>query len=260
MEAFKTILLTIDETMAQLTINQPESLNVLSQAMMAELSEAIEILENTSGVRILIIKGAGQKAFVAGANIKEMRDFTPEEAYEFSVDGNDVFARLAGLPIVSIAAVNGYAFGGGFELAQAADLRIASSNAVVGHPETGLGIIPAYGGTQRLSRLVGIAKAKELIFTGRQIKAEEGLAMGLFNKVVAAEALDDAVMEMAQAVIKNAPNSVASAKIAIDQGFDMKLAQGLELEARLFGKQYESANQKIGMGGFLEKREANFLS
>ena len=184
MAEFETVLLDVNAGVATLTINQPKALNALSSAVLADISAAVDVVAADKSARVLELKGAGDKAFVAGANIKEMSELSPAEGEAFSKAGNDTFSKIANLDIPSIAAVNGFALGGGSELALAADIRIGSTTARLGQPEVGLGIIPGFGGTQRLSRIVGIAKAKELIYTARIVKADEALNMGLLNQVV----------------------------------------------------------------------------
>ena len=193
MAEFETVLLDVNAGVATLTINQPKALNALSSAVLADISAAVDVVAADKSARVLVIKGAGDKAFVAGANIKEMSELSPAEGEAFSKAGNDTFSKIANLDIPSIAAVNGFALGGGSELALAADIRIGSTTARLGQPEVGLGIIPGFGGTQRLSRIVGIAKAKELIYTARIVKADEALNMGLLNQVVEVEELEAAV-------------------------------------------------------------------
>ena len=258
MTEFNTVLLEINAGIATLTINQPKSLNALSSAVLDDLSAAVDLVAADESVRVLVIQGAGEKAFVAGANVKEMLNLTPAEGEAFSKKGNDLFAKISLLPIPSIAAINGFALGGGSELALAADIRIGTTTARLGQPEVGLGIIPGFGGTQRLSRIVGIAKAKELIYTAKIIKADEALNIGLLNQVVEVEELAAAVDKLAQAIIKQAANSVAVSKQAIDQGIELPLADALTLEAKLFGEQFAHPNQKIGMTAFVEKAKPEF--
>lgn len=258
MAEFETVLLDVNAGVATLTINQPKALNALSSAVLADISAAVDVVAADKSVRVLVIKGAGDKAFVAGANIKEMSELSPAEGEAFSKAGNDTFSKISNLDIPSIAAVNGFALGGGSELALAADIRIGSTTARLGQPEVGLGIIPGFGGTQRLSRIVGIAKAKELIYTARIIKADEALNMGLLNQVVEVEELEAAVEKMVNAIMKQAPNSVMASKQAIDQGIELPLADALALEAKLFGEQFAHPNQKIGMTAFIEKLTPTF--
>lgn len=258
MTEFNTVLLEINAGIATLTINQPKSLNALSSAVLDDLSAAVDVVAADESARVLVIKGAGEKAFVAGANVKEMQHLSPEEGQAFSKKGNDIFSKIANLPIPSIAAINGFALGGGSELALSTDIRIGTTTARLGQPEVGLGIIPGFGGSQRLSRIVGIAKAKELIYTARIIKADEALSIGLLNQVVEVEELEAAVGKMAEAIKKQAANSVAVSKEAIDKGIELPLAEALDLEAKLFGEQFAHPNQKIGMTAFVEKGTPEF--
>ncbi len=239
------------------TLRRPEALNALSTAVLAELDAVIGELETIEASDAVILTGEG-KAFVAGADIAEMQGFSAEEGRAFGEFGARVFRRLERLKKPVIAAVNGFALGGGCELAMACDLRIASDKAKFGQPEVGLGITPGFSGTQRLPRLVGIAKAKELIYTGDIIKADEALAIGLVSKVVPAEDLMSACHELARRMVKNAPRAVAHAKAAIQRGMETDLDTGIALEHGLFGLCFATADQKEGMGAFLEKRTPVF--
>lgn len=258
MTEFNTVLLENNAGIATLTINQPKSLNALSSEVLSDISAAVDAVAADTSARVLVITGAGDKAFVAGANIKEMLPLSAEEGEALSKLGNDTFSKIANLAIPSIAQVNGFALGGGSELALAADIRIGSTSARLGQPEVGLGIIPGFGGTQRLSRIVGIAKAKELIYTGKVIKADEALSIGLLNQVVEVEELAETVEKLAKAIMKQAPNSVAASKEAIDKGIEMPLADALTLEAKYFGEQFAHENQTIGMTAFVEKGKPEF--
>ncbi len=257
MTDFNQITLNLSE-IAELVINRPKQLNALNSETLEEIGQAIDLVQADETVRVLIITGSGEKSFVAGADIKEMKDKNPMEASEFSQLGNAVFQKIATLRQPVIAAVNGFALGGGCELALACDIRYASENAVFGQPEVGLGIIPGFGGTQRLARLVGPGHAKELIFTGSNIKADEALNIGLVNKVVAPEELKDAVTKLAERIAKQAPFAVENAKTAINQGLDMPLEQGLYLEAVSFGNHFATEDQKNGMADFINKEKTTF--
>ncbi|MCV3097183.1 MULTISPECIES: enoyl-CoA hydratase-related protein [Enterococcus] len=258
MTEYNTLQLEVANKIGTLTINRPKSLNALNAEVLSELEAITKEIGANQDIQVLVITGAGEKAFVAGADIKEMAEKNALEGHTFSELGNRAFAKIATLRQPVIAAVNGYALGGGLELALSADIRIASTNAKVGQPEVGLGIIPGFGGTQRLSRLVGLGKAKELIFTANNIDAGEGLRIGLFNQVVEADALLDTAYAMAEKINKNAPLAVESAKVAIDKGFDITLDQGLAFEAQSFGLLFATKDQKAGMQAFINKEKAQF--
>lgn len=239
-------------TIGILTINRPEALNAINSSLLEELyTRASEIAEDKD-LRCLILTGAG-KAFVAGADISEMKGLTKQEGIEFARRGHRAFSALEGLEIPVIAAVNGYALGGGCEIAMCADIRIASEKAKFGQPEVGLGITPGFGGTQRLMRTVNRAYAMELILTGRVINAQEALSMGLVSKVTAPEALMDEAMKLAQAIAENAPIAVRAAKKAMRLRYLDSLDADLESEAQLFGSCFETADQRMAMTAFVEK-------
>ncbi|MDD5503219.1 MAG: enoyl-CoA hydratase-related protein [Candidatus Thermoplasmatota archaeon] len=237
-----------------ITINRPEALNALNRSLLSELNS---VLDNVpTGVGAVIITGAG-KAFVAGADISEMAIMTPKQAEEFAKLGQNVFSKIANLPVPAIAAVNGYALGGGCELALACDIRIASEKAKFGQPEVGLGITPGFGATQRLPRIVGEAKAKELIFTGAIIDANEAFRIGLANKVVPLESLIAESRLVAKTIMEKGPIAIAKSKCAINEGANASLQAGMEIEARLFGECF-GPEQKEGMKAFSEKRKPAF--
>ena len=237
-----------------LTIDRPEALNALNSATLDELYETAESIRRDEEVRCLIITGAG-KAFVAGADIAEMRSLTKEEGVEFGRRGHRAFCALESLEIPVIAAVNGYALGGGCELALCADIRIASEKAKFGQPEVGLGITPGFGGTQRLARLVGPGMAKQMIYTARNIKADEALRIGLVNAVYPAEELYAAAEKLAGTIAANAPIAVRACKQAINAGYDLPIEQAVVCEEKAFGSCFGTADQQEGMGAFLEKRK-----
>ena len=239
---------------ATLTINRPKALNALNSEVLAELDAAIDALD-LSEVRCLIITGAGEKSFVAGADIGEMSSLSKAEGEAFGRKGNDVFRKIETLPVPVVAAVNGFALGGGNELAMSCDIRICSENAVFGQPETGLGITPGFGGTQRLARLVSPGYAKQLLYTAKNIKADEALRIGLVNAVYPAEELMPAAKKMAGAIAANAPVAVRACKAAVNEGLEMPMDQALELEERLFGSCFETADQIEGMRAFLAKEK-----
>lgn len=239
-----------------LKISAPKSLNALNSAILNELSTCIDNIKVRA--RVLIITGDGEKSFVAGADISEMANLNEQEGYTFGRLGAEVFRKIETLPIPVIAAVNGFALGGGCELAMACDIRIASNNAKFGQPEVGLGIIPGFSGTVRLPRLVGQGMAKELIYTGRVIRADEALRIGLVNAVYEREELIDKAVELAQMILKNAPLAIHAAKQSINDGYDMDMADAIALENKLFGGCFATADQKEGMDAFLNKRKAEF--
>ena len=239
---------------AILTVSREKALNALNSAVLEELNAALDGVD-LDEVRCLIVTGAGPKSFVAGADIGEMSTLTKAEGEAFGKKGNDVFRRLETFPIPVIAAVNGFALGGGCELAMSCDIRICSENAVFGQPETGLGITPGFGGTQRLARLVGPGMAKQMIYTARNIKAEEAYRIGLVNAVYPQEELLPAAEKMAAGIAKNAPIAVRSCKKAINGGLDLSMDEALVLEEKLFGGCFETEDQKYGMAFFLDKNK-----
>ena len=237
------------------TIHRPEALNALNSQVLADLAELLDTVEADEEIRVLVITGAGEKAFVAGADIGEMSTLTKAEGEAFGKKGNDVFRRLETLPIPTIAAVNGFALGGGCELSMSCDIRICADTAVFGQPEAGLGITPGFGGTQRLARLVGPGMAKQLIYTAKNIKADEALRIGLVNAVYPAQELLPAAEELAGTIAKNAPIAVRACKKAINDGLQVDMDRAVTIEEKLFGSCFETADQKEGMSAFLEKRK-----
>lgn len=236
------------------TISREKALNALNSVVLKELDETLDAV-NLAEVRCLILTGAGQKSFVAGADIGEMSTLTKAEGEAFGKKGNDVFRKLETFPIPVIAAINGFALGGGCEISMSCDIRICSDNAIFGQPEVGLGITPGFGGTQRLARIVGVGKAKEMIYGGRNIKADEAFRIGLVNNVYTIEELMPAAEKLAATIAKNAPIAVANCKKAINEGLDLDMDAAIELEEKLFGDCFESYDQKEGMTAFLEKRK-----
>lgn len=239
---------------AVLTINRPKALNALNSAVLDEINEAIDAID-LDAVRALIITGAGEKSFVAGADIGEMSTLTKEQGEAFGKKGNDVFRKIETLPIPVIAAVNGFALGGGCELSMACDIRICSENAVFGQPEVGLGITPGFGGTQRLARTVGVGMAKQLIYTARNIKSAEALRIGLVNAVYPLEELMPAAKKMASIIASNAPIAVRNCKKAINDGLQTDIDNALVIEEKLFGDCFETEDQKYGMAFFLDRNK-----
>lgn len=255
-QEFRYLSYGIDGALAIVTIDRPEALNALNAEMLGELGVALELAEADLDVRALIITGVG-RAFVAGADIENLQrladGFSGREA---ALAGQDLMNTLAALPFPTIAAINGFALGGGLELALAADLRVASTEARLGLPEVTLGLIPGYGGTQRLPRLIGLGRALDLILTGRHVAAAEALELGLVNRVEE-DALAGA-RELAQACLGNAPIALGLAKEAVVRGLDVTLPQGLEIEADLFGMASTTEDMKEGTAAFLEKRAPDF--
>lgn len=237
-----------------ITINREKALNALNSKVLDELSATLDAvdLENT---RCLILTGAGEKSFVAGADIGEMSTLTKAEGEAFGKKGNDVFRKLETFPIPVIAAVNGFALGGGCEIAMSCDIRICSENAVFGQPEVGLGITPGFGGTQRLARLVSPGMAKQMIYTARNIKADEAYRIGLVNAVYPLEELLPAAEKMASGIAKNAPIAVRNCKKAINDGLQTDIDQAIVIEEKLFGGCFETEDQKYGMAFFLDKNK-----
>ena len=237
-----------------ITINRPKALNALNSTVLEELDQTLNAVD-LENIRCLILTGAGEKSFVAGADIGEMSTLTKAEGEAFGKKGNDVFRKLETFPIPVIAAVNGFALGGGCEISMSCDIRICSENAVFGQPEVGLGITPGFGGTQRLARLVGSGKAKEMIYGARNIKADEAYRIGLVNNVYPIEELMPAAKKLASTIARNAPIAVRNCKLAINEGLQVDMDQAIVIEEKLFGDCFESCDQREGMTAFLEKRK-----
>jgi len=249
------VLLEKKGNIAIATINRPKALNALNSDVLTDLNELVDVVTADAEIRALVITGSGEKAFVAGADIGEMSTLTPAEGEAFGKHGNDVFRRIETLPIPTIAAINGFALGGGCELSMSCDIRICSEAAVFGQPETGLGITPGFGGTQRLARLVSPGMAKQLIYTAKNIKADEAYRIGLVNAVYPAEELMPAAEKMANTIAGNAPIAVRACKKAINDGLQVDMDQAIVIEEKLFGSCFKTADQIEGMGAFLEKRK-----
>ena len=253
---FEHLSYEVEEGIALVTLKRPEALNALSQSLLEELAEIPELVQQDPEVRAVLFPGDG-KAFAAGADLKEIAAIKdPFMGREYALFGQRVFAEIAALPVPTIAAINGYALGGGLELALACDLRVAAKTAKLGLPEVGLGLIPGFGGTQRLPRLIGRGRALDLIFTGRHVDAEEALFLGLVNRV-AEDALEEA-KKLAQKILKNAPIALALAKESVVRGEGLDLAEALEIEADLFGYAAATEDMKEGVRAFLEKRPPSF--
>jgi len=243
-------------SIAVLTINRPQALNALNGDVLSELDAVLDGID-PGQTRCLIVTGTGEKAFVAGADIAQMRTLTKEEGEAFGKLGNDVFRKLEVLPIPTIAAVNGFALGGGCELAMACDIRLCADSAVFGQPEVGLGITPGFGGTQRMARLIGPGKAKELIYSARNIKAPEALSVGLVQAVYPAGELMEQAEKLANRIAGNAPIAVRACKKAINDGLQTDMDQALAIEERLFGSCFETRDQQQAMAAFVEKCKAD---
>jgi len=256
-EKYQTIRFEVEQGIGLLTVNRPDKLNALNQQVFLDIVDCLSTIE--ANVRGLIITGEGRKAFIAGADIKAMSTMTESEAIAFSALGHKTTMLFADLPIPVIAAVNGFALGGGFEMAMAADLIYASDNAVFGLPETKLGLIPGFGGTQRLARLIGASKAKELVFTGRNINVDEAINLGV---VVQAFSSQEELLNAAKATLLQAMNNgqlaIAASKKAINESGDVNIVEGLSLENKAFSTLFGTADMREGVNAFLEKRSANF--
>ena len=254
---FETVIYEVKNNIGYITINRPKALNALSQAVLGELSQAVDMAAADPEVKVVIITGAGGKAFVAGADIAAMQFMTPTEAYEYALFAQDIYNRIQYMPKMVIAAIDGYALGGGCELALACDIRVASAKTMMGIPEVTLGVFPGFAGTQRLPRLVGVSVAKEMLATARKVGAEECKAIGLVNHVVEENPIAKAE-EIAAAICKNSMSAIALGKRAINEGMEMELKKGIEHEAALFAVSFTTEDQREGMTAFLEKRPANF--
>ena len=237
-----------------ITINRPKALNALNEDVLNELEQAFDAVD-LSVVRCLILTGAGEKSFVAGADIGAMSTMTKAEGAAFGKKGNDIFLKIEKFPIPVIAAINGFALGGGCEISMSCDIRICSENALFGQPEVGLGITPGFGGTQRLARLVGAGMAKQLIYTARNIDAAEAKRIGLVNEVYPLADLMPAAKKMAAGIAGNAPIAVRACKKAINEGLQVSIDEGVAIEEELFGSCFESYDQREGMANFLRKKD-----
>ncbi len=249
------------EHMGRLTLNRPQALNALNSQLLEELSAELERLESQAekeDLRVLIVTGAGEKAFVAGADIKEMRGLSSDQAEALARRGQKIMGRLSELPLVVIAAVNGFALGGGCELALSCDFILASEKARFGLPEVSLGLIPGYGGTQRLSRSLGAHQARFLALSGEMFSALQMREMGLVSEVVAPEELEARSLHWAQIVASRGPEATRRVKRAVARGLDLSLAEGLEWEAQLFGQTFSTQDHHEGLAAFIEKRKPQF--
>ena len=254
---YKYLCISTENQICTLKITNPSQLNALNSSLLKELDEAVGEIETNPDIRVLVITGDG-RSFVAGADISEMAELDSIAAGEFAFRGASVFRKIELLPIPVIAAINGFALGGGCELALSCDIRIASENVKIGQPEVSLGITPGFSGTVRLGRIVGVAKAKELIYTGKVIDSNEALSIGLLNKVYAAETLMDEVYKMAEKIAGNAPIAVRNAKRSINDSIDLSADEAIKNEMRLFASCFNSEDQKDGMKAFLNKSKTKF--
>lgn len=246
------ILYETDGAVGVITINREKALNALNSQVLEELSQTLDNVDLET-VRCLVLTGAGAKSFVAGADIGEMSSLTKAEGEAFGKKGNDLFRKIETFPIPVIAAVNGFALGGGCEISMSCDIRLAAENAIFGQPEAGLGITPGFGGTQRLARLVSPGMAKQLIYTARNIKADEAYRIGLVNAVYPAEELMPAALKMAKGIAAQAPIAVRACKKAINDGLQVGIDEAIEIEEKLFGSCFETEDQVAAMANFLEK-------
>ena len=239
-------------SIAIISINRPKALNALNSQVLEELDKTLDIVD-ISKIKALIITGTGEKSFVAGADISEMSTLTKKQAESFSKKGNDIFKKIENFPIPTIAAVNGFALGGGCEISMSCDIRISSENAIFGQPEVGLGITPGFGGTQRLPRLIGASMAKEIIFTGKNINAEEALRIGLINAIYPRNELLNEAKKLALEISKNSDYAIKNSKKAINEGLQVDIDKGIQIEEKYFGDCFETPDQKDRMENFLHK-------
>lgn len=256
--AFENLLYAVQDGVAQVTVNRPEKYNALNRQVIAELDECWDLIERDASVRAVVLTGAGEKAFVAGADIGELATLEPVEAQRHAARGQRLFSRIESLAKPAVAAINGFALGGGLELAMACALRVASETARMGQPEVKLGILPGYGGTQRLPRLVGKGNALGMLLTGEPISAQEAYRIGLVQQVVAPAELLPAARLWAQKILANGPLAVAFCLDAVNRGLQMPLEEGLAFEALQFGLSCATQDMREGTRAFLEKRQAQF--
>lgn len=254
---YKTLKYEVNGHIAKITINRPEALNALNSEVLDELNLLLDEVKANKDLRVAILTGEG-RSFVAGADIKEMSTLSAIEGKEFGNKGLSVFRKLETLPIPVIAQINGFALGGGCEIAMSCDFRIASDKALFGQPEVGLGITPGFAGTQRLQRLVGQGYAKYLIYTANNIKADKALEIGLVQEVVEADKLDETVQKLAEKIASNAPIAVRASKEAINVGGQVDIDSALKVEENLFGLTFSTEDQKTGMNAFINKEKVEF--
>ena len=255
---YDNFLLDVEDQIAILTFNRPKSFNALSKGLLIEFRELLKELDANESVRVVILTGAGDKAFVAGADIKALHGMRPADARAYSALGQSCLSFIESMEKIVIAAVNGFALGGGAEIALACDFIIASENAQFGLPEVTLGVMPGFGGTQRLPKAVGIRMARQLTYSGERIKAKQAMELGLVNQVVPAEALIDEVKKVAKRITSNSFSAILSCKAAINNGSAMDLDRGCELEKSFFALTFDNKDAKEGISAFLEKRVPKF--
>jgi enoyl-CoA hydratase len=255
---FDSLIVAMEEGIATITFNRPKVLNALNSSLLEELSTVLDGMAGDENIRVLVLTGSGDKAFVAGADIKELAGLSPLQAKQFAHKGQSIIGKIVSLPIPAIAAVNGYALGGGLEIALACDFIYASENAGLGLPETTLGLIPGFGGTQRLTRIIGPNQARELIYSGKIISAAEAHVMGLVNRIEAQDALMASVMKTARSMASKSRISLRAAKEAINSGLDTSLGIGLSIEQDAFAICMASQDAREGTRAFIEKRQPDF--
>ncbi|MDD4637228.1 MAG: short-chain-enoyl-CoA hydratase [Bacteroidales bacterium] len=255
---FKNVLLEKDNRIATLTINRPKALNALNKETLLEIKAAAELVQDDTDIDVLIITGAGDKAFVAGADITYMLNINAMQGREFGLIGQNVFSLVESMEKPVIAAINGFALGGGCELAMSCDFRICSHKSKFGQPEVGLGVTPGFGGTQRLPRIVGTGMAKQLLYTGDTIDAYEALRIGLVNAVLEPENLMDYVVKLARKIASRGQIAVRFCKDAVNEGMQTDIDRAMTVEADIFGLCFATEDQKEGMAAFVEKRKAQF--
>ncbi len=256
--SFENIILETDGPIATIFFNRPKALNALNNALFDELDTALDQVEQNQAIKVLILTGSGDKAFVAGADIVELSKMNPLQGKSFSRKGQKIFSKIEALPIPAIAAVNGFALGGGLEAAMGCDFIYASERAIFGLPEINLGLIPGFGGTQRLGRRVGANRAKEMVFTGKNIKVQEAFDMGIVNKICEPEKLMEEVLKTARLIASKGKVALRSAKEVIQNGMNVDLETGCRIENDVFGLNMASEDAKEGTSAFLEKRKADF--
>ncbi len=258
MSEYQNLLVCEENEIATVTLNRPKALNALNDALMSEIDQVFDELSAKENIKVIILTGAGEKSFVAGADIKEMKDLNINQGRLWAAKGEGVFLKIEQCPKIVIAAVNGFALGGGCEISMACDIRIAAENAKFGQPEVGLGIIPGFGGTQRLARLVGRGMAKYMIYTANMVKAEEALRIGLVQKVVPQAELLAEAKKLAQTIISKSMTAVSFAKDAINRGLEMDMATAMQYESYIFGTCFGGLDQKEGMNAFVNKGKPAF--
>jgi len=256
--AYENLLFDVQDHIALITLNRPHALNALNSALLRELGDVLDTIAADPTIQAVILTGAGEKAFAAGADISEMANFTAMQGREFSAAGMESITKLETIPQPTIAAINGFALGGGCEVVLACDIRLASTKAKFGQPEVNLGVTPGFGGTQRLPRLVGAGIAKELLFTGDVINATRAQEIGLVNHVYEPEELLEKAFEMARKIATKGQLAVRMSKQGVNEGLNMDLARALQYETELFGLSFSTDDQKEGMAAFLAKRPADF--